>query len=225
MPKKESRTPLERKKIIQKTERYVRECMKNLPPNVHDFKHVDRVRKWAIKIARAEKKDLFLAEMAALLHDVGRSQEKPPKILHATIGSKMAYQFLTKNELVSQEEAEQISYAVACHSRGGKGWLVDILQDADKLDGFGAIDLTRIIQDAHSLPEYNLKLKLRTKFPQEYLDKTFKFQKRAGRNILEEINYHISWYDKIHTPTARKFGKPLVQYLKDYQKQFYKELK
>jgi len=70
--------------------------MQNLPPNIHDYKHVDRVRKWAVKIARAEKKDVFLAEMAALLHDVGRAKEKPPKILHADIGAKMAYNFLTK---------------------------------------------------------------------------------------------------------------------------------
>ena len=114
-----------KKQIIKKTEEYVKKCMKNLPPNVHDFKHVDRVRKWAIKIAKAEKKDIFLAEMATLLHDIGRAKENPPKILHANIGAKMTYQFLTKNKLVSEEEAKQITYAVANHGRGGKGWLVN----------------------------------------------------------------------------------------------------
>jgi uncharacterized protein len=226
MVKKQSRTSNEAKQIIKKTKKYVQECMKSLPPNVHDFKHVDRVRKWAIKIARAEKRDVFLAEMSALLHDIGRSKENPPKVLHANIGAKMAYQFLIKDKLVSEKEAEQIAYAVACHGRGGKGWLVDILQDADKLDGLGAIGIMRGIQGTPALPEYiHPAGEEKTKWQTGEATEILKKQKHVGLSVIENLNFQISWYKNFHTKSARKIARPLVQFMKKYIQQFKKELK
>lgn len=215
-----------KKQIIQKIEKFVKKSMKSLAPNVHDFKHVDRVRKWAIKIAQAEKKDVFLAEISALLHDVGRSKENPPKILHADIGAKMAYQFLTKNKLVSKEQADQITYAVACHGRGGKGWLVQILQDADKLDGLGAIGLMRGIQGAPNLPEYiHPQGKEKNKWQTGEATRILQKQKHVGQSVIENLYFQISWYQNIHTKSARKIAQPLIQFMKEYIKQFKKELK
>lgn len=215
-----------KQQIIKKTEKYVKECIKDLPPNVHDFKHVDRVRKWAIKIAKAEKKDVFLAEMAALLHDVGRSKENPPRILHADIGAKMAYQFLTNNKLISKKEADQITYAVACHGRGGKGWLVNILQDADKLDGLGAIGLMRGIQGTYVLPEYiHPAGEEKTKWQPGEATKILRKQKHVGLSVIENLNFQISWYKDFHTKSARQIARPLVQFMKKYIQQFKKELK
>ena len=36
----------------------------------HDWSHVSRVRKMALYIARKERANLFIVELAALLHDV-----------------------------------------------------------------------------------------------------------------------------------------------------------
>ena len=214
-----------KKQIIKKTEEYVKKCMKSLPPNVHDFKHVDRVRKWAIKIAKAEKRNVFLTEMAALLHDVGRSKENPPKILHADIGAKMAYQFLTKNKLVTKKEADQITYAVACHGRGGKRWLVNILQDADKLDGLGAMGIIRVAQHAYDLPEYLHKNgKEKSKWKKGEATEILKKQKHVGLSVLESINFQITWYNDIHTKTAKKLAQPLVKFMKKYRKLLIKQI-
>ena len=215
-----------KKQIIKKTEEYVKKFMKLLPPNVHDFKHVNRVRKWAIKIAKAEKKDIFLVEMAALLHDIGRSKENPPKILHADIGAKMTYQFLIKNKLISKEKIDQITYAVACHGRGGKGWLVKILQDADKLDGLGALGIMRGIQGTHILPEYiDPQGNEKTIWRPEEATKILRKQKYVGNSVIENINFQISWYQNIHTKSAKKIAQPLIKFMKEYIKQFKKELK
>lgn len=215
-----------KKQIIKKTEEYVKKCMKALPPNVHDFKHVDRVRKWAIKIAKDEKRDVFLAEMAALLHDVGRTKENPPKILHTDIGAKMAYQFLTKNKLISKKETEEVTYAVANHGRGGQGWLVNITQDADKLDGLGAIGLMRGIQGTHILPEYiNSQGNEKTIWKSGEATKILRKQKHVGNSVIENLNFQISWYQNIHTKSAKKIATPLIQFMKEYIKQFKKELK
>lgn len=214
-----------KKAIIKKTENFVKKCMQDLPPNVHDYKHVDRVRKWAVKIAKAEKKDIFLAEMAALLHDVGRAKERPPKILHADIGAKMAYNFLIKDKLISKKEAEQIAYAVARHGRGGKGWLVEIIQDADKLDGLGAIGIIRAAQHAYKLPEYLSPIeKERTYWGKNEASKILKKREHLGRSILENINFQITWYNNIHTKSAKKFAQPLVKFMKEFRKLLIKQI-
>ena len=37
----------------------------------HDYWHINRVRNTALTIAKQEKADLFVTELAALLHDIG----------------------------------------------------------------------------------------------------------------------------------------------------------
>jgi len=178
------------------------------------------------EIAKAEKKDTFLVEMAALLHDVGRAKENPPKILHADIGAKMTYNFLIKNKLVSKKEAEQITYTVACHGRGGKGWLVKIIQDADKLDGFGAIGIIRAAQHAHNLPEYlNKNGKEKTIWKKNEASKILNKREHLGRSLLENLNFQISWYNNIHTKSAKKFAKPLVNFMKNFRKSLIQQIK
>lgn len=61
---------------IKRIEQHVREVMAQVTnPDLrlaHDFKHVDRVRHWARRIAEAETElDLDCVEAAALLHDTG----------------------------------------------------------------------------------------------------------------------------------------------------------
>jgi hypothetical protein len=59
---------------IQQIEEYVRQTMAGVAGSDleigHDFKHVDRVRRWALEIAEEEGyADLERVEAAALLHD------------------------------------------------------------------------------------------------------------------------------------------------------------
>ena len=41
----------------------------------HNADHAARVANWAVQIAKAEKANIFLCELAGLLHDVGRARE------------------------------------------------------------------------------------------------------------------------------------------------------
>ncbi|MEK7085418.1 MAG: HD domain-containing protein, partial [Patescibacteria group bacterium] len=51
----------------------------------HDFDHVERVLKMCLHIGRKEKADLEILKFAAILHDIGRSEEDKTsgKINHA----------------------------------------------------------------------------------------------------------------------------------------------
>lgn len=107
---------------IQQIENYVRQLMSTVTASdlriAHDFKHVDRVRAWAIRIASGEAiQDVKLVEAVALLHDIGltciaveqRSQ-------HAQLGAKVAGQFLREHRLFSEEEIGSITDAIRCHA-------------------------------------------------------------------------------------------------------------
>lgn len=146
---------------IQLIEDYVRRSMAAVvAPDLrigHDFKHVDRVRRWALLIARNEGlEDLELVEAAALLHDVGLACIKVERrSQHAQVGAEMAAQFLHGRQTFTDGEIKAITDAIRCHSSpSGGGVLGKILRDADKLDALGAVGLMRAFTSKYAKPEY-----------------------------------------------------------------------
>lgn len=64
----------------------------------HDWTHVERVRALAKRIGRAESADMFVVEVAALLHDVSRGEEmrKGGMFCHAEHGAEEAKQIIVR---------------------------------------------------------------------------------------------------------------------------------
>mgnify|MGYP001578130192 CR=1 FL=1 len=60
---------MERKLILSRTADHVRKLLEGDSAG-HDWWHIERVRRTALTIAREERADFFLVELAALLHDV-----------------------------------------------------------------------------------------------------------------------------------------------------------
>ena len=96
--------------------------------------------------------DLNILKIAALLHDIGRIQEKRDikKRNHAEISAELAKNFLEPNRYnLTQNEIDKITHCIQAHSYSNE--LVPetleakILSDADKLDALGAIGLYRTI--------------------------------------------------------------------------------
>ena len=112
----------------------------------HDYWHINRVRNTALTIAKQEKADLFVTELAALLHDIG--DHKFHNGDH-TVGPRMTAEWLNdypiENEIKETviDVVKQISYkgadvATPMSSLEGK-----CVQDADRLDAIGAIGIAR----------------------------------------------------------------------------------
>ena len=55
----------------------------------HDWTHVDRVRNLALNLGKKEGADLFVLEIASLLHDICKNDEMKKKgcFCHATEGA------------------------------------------------------------------------------------------------------------------------------------------
>ena len=114
----------------------------------HDYDHTLRVVKLSKHIAQIEHANLELVELAAILHDIGRSHqdETKNKVCHAEIGAKMAKEILERYSL-DQEAITQICHCIECHrfrnNHIPQTLEAKILYDADKLDSIGAVGIGR----------------------------------------------------------------------------------
>jgi uncharacterized protein len=140
-------TRQQQRNIIQAAEQLVRQRLQK-DTSGHDWYHIDRVRRIALRIGKKEKVDLFLVELMALLHDlhdrkiVGSGNEE--KELRVT------EQWLQRHG-VHQEHIDEIVYVIKNQSYSASGITGkrltssagQVMQDADRLDALGAIGIAR----------------------------------------------------------------------------------
>ncbi len=208
-------------KKIQQVEDYVKSVMSN--EVAHDFKHVVRVKNWALQIADKESfEDLEVVKISALMHDIGLTKAEK-RNLHGEVGAEMSAKFLTENNLLTQDKIAEICNAIKFHNknREGEGKLLKILRDADMMDLFGAVGIMRAFTSKSSKPEYDVAdIKGETwQMKAVDFDKRFDGGIGIGNFIIDQINFQISCYDNLSTESARQFAKPLVEFMTDYIKQ------
>lgn len=225
--------------VIQQIEDYVRSTMAGVV--AHDFKHVDRVRHWALRIAEEEGfEDLEIVEIAALLHDIGLPSvdEEKERVKHGPVGAEIASRFLRKNLALTEDQIEQISSAIRHHcsppslvtdllkDMGEKGRLIGIIRDADIIDAIGAVGLMRAFTSKAAKPEYDPgNIKGDTwGLSSRGFDERFAKGLGIGGIIIDQINFQISCYDNLNTETAKRLAKPLVEYMKEYVVQLEHEI-
>ena len=128
-------------------ESYMLSCMDD---SAHDAEHVYRVLYNALEIAKAEPDtDYDVLITACLLHDIGRiDQINDPKLCHAEVGGRKAYDFLLS---IGMEDAfaRKVSHCIHTHrfrkNLPPQTLEAKILFDADKLDVTGAIGIARTL--------------------------------------------------------------------------------
>ncbi|MBK9940580.1 MAG: HDIG domain-containing protein [Kouleothrix sp.] len=184
----------------------------------HDYKHAHRVRQRAKQIALAEGYPLLeIVEAAALLHDIGLSQQPGPH--HAAVGAVMANQFLVQQAYFLPDQIAEIVAAIRDHSSlSGTGRLFEILQDADGLELFGAIGLLRGIASKGYMADYepgNIRGSTWALTADAFSER-FRAGIGVGSYILDQLNFQISCYENLHTQTAKQIAAPLVAYIRSF---------
>jgi uncharacterized protein len=115
----------------------------------HDFDHVLRVLALAQRIAQVEGADLEVVRAAALLHDLGRAEERVTGEDHAAVAARRVREILSGHPT---ERVEAVAHAVAAHRfRSGPPPATPEARavfDADKLDAMGAIGVARVFAHA-----------------------------------------------------------------------------
>lgn len=135
-----------KKSYILQTEKFVKDKLESQGAG-HDFAHIERVRKMALKIAKKEKADIFIVELASLLHDVADRKFHNGDL---ELGPRLTREHLVSLKL-EPEVIEQVVFVVENQSFH-KSFEVDkkiftkelmCVQDADRLEAIGAIGIAR----------------------------------------------------------------------------------
>jgi HD superfamily phosphodiesterase len=101
---------VEKASVLAEVEAWVRQRLDGSRSVAHGWPHTDRVRNHILILACAEGVDPFLAELAALLHDVGRSQLGPENE-HGARSAAMAEPLLAEL-LLADDERKAVLHAV-----------------------------------------------------------------------------------------------------------------
>jgi HD superfamily phosphodiesterase len=230
--------------LIKKTEDYVKKAFDGKEGHLliaHGFEHVNRVRNWALLIAKGDGfEDLLLVHLAALLHDIcfPYIEKDGERIEHAQAGAEVADMFLRQNSDLKEGQIKQIVSAIRYHSSkpsvvedfvrniGEEGRLTFIIRDADSMDAIGAVGLMRAFGSRYFLPEYdpdNVK-GVTWRLSADGFTERFETGLGVGKYSIDQVNWQISYPQKMHTKTARQLAEPLVKFMEDFVLQLEHEI-
>jgi len=211
---------MEQQEIIQKTANYMKEKLAK-DSSGHDWWHTYRVWQLGKKIANLEKADLYVVELASLLHDIADYK------LHngdEEIGPRLAGEWLqslsVKPEVISHVP-EIISNMSFKPNRKSEMRTIEgkCVQDADWLDAIGAIGIARCF--AFGGYKGNIMYDPSIKPNPDLTEEQYKKAKSTQINHFYEKLLLIK--DRLNTKTAKKLAEPKHDFIKKFLEQFLNE--
>lgn len=185
----------------------------------HDFYHSLRVYQSATRIAEIEHANLFLVQLAALLHDTDDA-----KLFQTSNQLSHAVSFMEQNK-IPQETADAVCQIIREVSFKGKESVKPsslegmIVQDADRLDAIGAIGIARTFAYGGSRNRaiYNPEEKPLLEMTQE------QYVNHKGTSIHHFYEKLLKLKEQMNTPTARKMAEERHKFMEIFLEQFYNE--
>ncbi|MFD0990640.1 HD domain-containing protein [Mariniflexile jejuense] len=207
--------------LINKTITFVKEQLANAEGG-HDWFHIERVYKNALLIAKNEKVDVLVVQLAALLHDIADSKFHNGD---ETIGPKIALEFLFKHNVDSKtiehvvQIIENISFKGGNEVQKFKSVELDVVQDADRLDAIGAMGIARCFNYGgfKNREIYNPNIKPNLNMSKE----EYKASKAPTINHFYEKLLLLK--DKMNTKTGKDIATQRHNFMELYLNQFYNE--
>lgn len=212
---------MDKKQIINQNADYIKAKLAG-ESSGHDWWHVYRVWRSALHIGKHEKVDLFVVELAALLHDISDWKFNDG---NDDVGPKLAKEWLEKLS-VDEDVISHVCQIIKDVSFKGAGVKTKmktvegmVVQDADRLDAIGAIGIGRAFAygGAKGREMYNPKIK-----PKKH--QSFKQYKN---NQSHTINH---FYEKLlllkglmNTVTARKVAEKRHKVMEEFLYEFFQE--
>ena len=207
-------------KILQEARDFVYAELKD-ETSGHDWWHIVRVTNNAVEIAKQEQADVFICELAALLHDIadGKLNE------NEGVGLQKVKQWLQNHQASDEETAHVLEIIATMSFKGGhqqknvstlEG---KIVQDADRLDAIGAIGIARAM--AYSgytgRPIHDPALRPREDMTVE------EYRSNQGTAILHFYEKLLKLKDLMNTDYAKQLAIGRHHFLEEYLEQFYAE--
>ena len=132
---------------------HVRAAMAGDP--AHDLAHVQRVVRWARRLAAEEGADLGVVVPAAWLHDVVAVPKDAPDRARASWWAAVAAADWLREQRYPEPLVPAVAHAIEAHSwsAGVEPETVEaaVVQDADRLDALGAVGVARCYATAGAM--------------------------------------------------------------------------
>lgn len=190
----------------------------------HDWWHIYRVWKMTQHIGQSEKADMFVVELAALLHDIADWKFHNG---NEDIGPQTAREILTEVGIESTT-INHVCEIIATISFKGVGVASDvqtlegqIVQDADRLDAIGAIGIARTFAyGGHAgRPMYDPDIKPVLHHSKE----SYRDNKSPTINHFYEKLLLLKGF--MNTGTAKKIAEDRHRVMEEYLERFFAEWK
>jgi len=188
----------------------------------HDWWHVFRVWKTAVKIAESENVDLFVVELAALLHDIA-----DPKFHDGNeeIGPETARIFLQEQQVDHEIIDHVVNIIKNMSFKNSLGDVVfhskemDVVQDADRLDAIGAIGIARAFNYGgfKNRPLYDPAVKPSFNMTKE------EYKKGNSPTINHFYEKLLLLKDKMNTQTGKMLAEQRHRFMVAFLSQFFEE--
>ena len=207
--------------IISKTITFVKQQLANAEGG-HDWFHIERVYKNALLIAREEKCDLQIVQLAALHHDIADSKFHNGD---ESIGPKTARNFLESENIAPKTISHIINIIENISFKGGNfdknfhSVELDIVQDADRLDAIGAIGIARAFNYGgfKNRALYDPKIAPNTNMSVE------EYKRSQAPTINHFYEKLLLLKDKMNTQTGKQIAQQRHQFMQNFLSQFYAE--
>ena len=204
--------------VLRRTEAFVRGRMEGEGTG-HDWWHVHRVRRTALRLAREEGADPYVVELAALLHDVwdhkfhdGDAAAEARAWLEGlgADGGTVAH----VGDIIARLSFKGAGVPTPMASPEGA-----VVQDADRLDALGAIGIARTfayggsrgrpLHDPGAPPEAHASFE------------AYRASRGASLNHFHEKLFLLR--DRMNTPAARRVAEARHRYMEGYVARFLAE--
>lgn len=213
--------------VIERTADYMKEKLSN-ESSGHDWWHTYRVWKMGKKIATSEGANLYVVELACLLHDIADykfhgGDEK--------IGPRLAKQWLQelsviRGNFIKSPVINHVTDIISTNSFKGANAENKIftlegqcVQDADRLDAIGAIGIARCFAFGGNKGNtiYDPSIPVKMDISQEEY-------KRADHTQINHFYEKLLLLkDRMNTKTAKRMAEEKHQFIEKFLEQFYKE--
>ena len=188
----------------------------------HDWFHIERVYRLANCIAKTEKSNLIVVQLAALLHDIAEPKfHQGDEALALLVSRRFMESIAVPEEVIVQVLfiIENISFKNRNRKLGELPIELQIVQDADRLDALGAIGIARtfhfggfknnLIYHPEIQPNLNM-----TK--EEY-------KKSNGTTINHFYEKLLLLKNLMNTTKGKELAEERHRFMELYLQQFYKE--
>ncbi|SHH69595.1 HD domain-containing protein [Clostridium grantii] len=207
--------------IIEKTKAFVKEKLDGEGTG-HDWWHILRVYKSAVFIAKKENANIFVVELAALLHDIADWKFHDG---NSNIGAEISSKWL---ESIGVDSIYIDQICTIIKTLSFKGGTVDstqytiegkVVQDADRLDAIGAIGIARTFAYGGNKNRemYNPSIP-----PKSFNDfNQYKDAKNTTVNHFYEKLLKLK--DLMNTSSGKEIAKKRHEFMENYLTEFYNE--